>query len=190
MFKIPPVETIQSSGHDYLFRWYLSPWSFLFRNVKFEDTNRIQRFVKLLPKIYLHKFVADDDDRAMHDHPWPSASIILCGGYIEYKFITQPKNGAPLPIAVPLFRQPGRFYSRKADEAHRIQLVREQDNLLSFQFNCICYKPPVLAWTIFITWSKAREWGFWCTEGDANSVRGLVAKWVHQRDYFANGGCE
>lgn len=32
-------------------------------------------------KLYLHHIVRDDDDRALHDHPSASCSIILKGGY-------------------------------------------------------------------------------------------------------------
>ncbi len=34
--------------------------------------------------IYLHRFVHGDDDRAKHDHPWPSASLLLEGRYCEH----------------------------------------------------------------------------------------------------------
>lgn len=34
-------------------------------------------------KIYLHKFMRSDEDRALHDHPWSFLSIILRGGYFE-----------------------------------------------------------------------------------------------------------
>lgn len=58
-------------GHDnpYLLRWHLIP-----RNAVFN--------------IYLHKFLRDDDDRALHDHPWPWCSILLRGEYAE---VTSPR---------------------------------------------------------------------------------------------------
>ena len=34
--------------------------------------------------IYLHRFVASDPGRALHNHPWRTAlSLVLCGGYEE-----------------------------------------------------------------------------------------------------------
>src|SRR4051795_4015193 len=51
--------------NPYLVRWWVIP-----RN----------RFFN----VYLHKFLRDDDDRALHDHPWISLSFILRGGYIEH----------------------------------------------------------------------------------------------------------
>lgn len=35
-------------------------------------------------RVYLHRFVASDPDRGLHDHPWKWAvSIILAGWYVE-----------------------------------------------------------------------------------------------------------
>lgn len=50
---------------DYLKRWHMIP-----RNPWFN--------------IYLHYFVHGDDDRALHDHPWASASLLLEGRYREH----------------------------------------------------------------------------------------------------------
>lgn len=37
-------------------------------------------------RFYLHRFVASDPDRGLHDHPWPWAfSIILSGWYYEQR---------------------------------------------------------------------------------------------------------
>jgi hypothetical protein len=54
-------------GHDnpYLLRWFIIP-----RNPIFN--------------IYLHQFLRSDDDRALHDHPWPWCSILLRGSYAEW----------------------------------------------------------------------------------------------------------
>lgn len=93
--------------------------------------------------IYLHKFLRDDDDRALHDHPWISLSIILKGGYIEC-----------LPKGVRRFYNQGSIIYRRAVHRHRVELLRG------------CYpggetfsKPT---WTLFITGPNIREWGFWC----------------------------
>lgn len=50
---------------EYLCRWHLIP-----RNPWFN--------------LYLHKFVHGDDDRAKHDHPWRSWSLLLDNGYREH----------------------------------------------------------------------------------------------------------
>src|SRR5690606_37136256 len=75
----------------YLRRWYLTPWRNLQTRLRkrAEDaptrTNRaIAHLVGLLPNLYLHQFLRDDDDRALHDHPSWAASFMLQGGYVEH----------------------------------------------------------------------------------------------------------
>src|SRR4051812_18802461 len=94
LFCRSPDVVIGSRDNPYLLRWHVIP-----RN----------RFFN----IYLHKFLRDDDDRALHDHPWASCSIILKGGYIEH----QPERS--------FRRKAGWFYFRKATQAHRIELFRD-----------------------------------------------------------------
>lgn len=101
---------------DYLHRWYVIP-----RN----------RFFN----IYLHKFGRSDDDRALHDHPWYSVSVLLRGEFLEHSF----KGKRHIPWLFPVFRT--------AKFAHRLEVV----------------KGPV--WTIFITGPRLRDWGFYCPKG-------------------------
>lgn len=101
----------------YLLRWYLIP-----RN----------RFFN----IYLHCILRDDDDRALHDHPWWSISFLLDGIIKEID-----KKGSRF---VHMFLQPR---VRSAKYAHRLELVTDS------------------AWTLFITGPRIREWGFHCPQG-------------------------
>jgi len=110
------IKPSQIIGEDYLFRWYLIP-----RN----------RFFN----VYLHKFGRSDDDRALHDHPWHSVSILLKGSYVEH-FDGESK-----------IRRAFSIFGRKATTAHRIEVV----------------DGPV--WTVFITGRNHRQWGFWCPQG-------------------------
>lgn len=103
-------------GQDYLFRWYLLPKNDYFN-------------------IYLHCFGRSDDDRALHDHPWNSVSILLKGSYVEHF-----KDRYWI-------RRPGQIFGRRATTAHRIELIT----------------PTV--WSLFITTKKVREWGFHCPKG-------------------------
>lgn len=93
-------------------------------------------------KIYLHNLLRDDEDRALHDHPAHSVSIILWGGYIEH-----------FPRGVKKNRRPGMIVFRRAEQAHRIELYRDDEG------------NPVSAWSIFIMGRKTREWGFHCPNG-------------------------
>ncbi len=136
-------------GKGYLLRWHLIP-----RN----------RFFN----IYLHKFIGDDDDRALHDHPWNSFSVRLKGGLYEYKNMPVKFHDETVVSTMTIRDKAKRFSFRKASDAHRIALIDKN-------------KP---AWTIFITGPRIREWGFLCKKG-----------WQHwstmtTEDGKTIGGCE
>ena len=113
-FKRPPDRMIDG---DYLHRWYLIP-----KNKYFN--------------IYLHKFYRSDDDRALHDHPWFSVSILLKGELLEHQWGDRVRY---VSRWIPVFRT--------AKFAHRVEVV----------------KGPI--WTIFITGPRLRTWGFYAEEG-------------------------
>lgn len=121
IFRREPDFIIGLPENPYLLRWWIIP-----RN----------RFFN----IYLHKFLRSDDDRALHDHPWWSCSIILRGGYREH-----------LPGGLIKLRHAGRIIFRRAEQAHRVEL-----------YGVYITRP---AWTLFITGPKVREWGFHCPQG-------------------------
>jgi hypothetical protein len=106
-----------------MLRWYLIP-----RNPWFN--------------VYLHKFLRDDDDRAMHDHPWWFLSIMLRGSYREWRPSTRGN------YEWPALRHAGSFAFRRCTDRHRVELL--------------CGRP---CWTLVITGAKVREWGFWCPKG-------------------------
>ena len=106
----------------YLRRWYLIP-----RNRRLN--------------IYLHQFLRDDDDRALHDHPWNSLSFLIRGQYREVVDVYMGK------VTANTYSAPA-IITRTAEHRHRLELLDG--------------KP---AWTIFITGPKRRTWGFWCPKG-------------------------
>lgn len=89
-----------------------------------------------MQNVYLHRILRDDDDRALHDHPWDNVSLLLVGSYRE---ITP--DGA-------FIREPGALIHRKATDSHRLELIDG--------------KPAV---SLFFTGPKLREWGFHCPNG-------------------------
>jgi hypothetical protein len=117
-FKRPPDFIIGGPDDPYMLRWYVIP-----RNRWFN--------------VYLHKFLRDDDDRALHDHPWVSLSFALSGEYIEHTddYIKRRRRGS--------------IVFRRATHSHRIELVRKDGKAMP-------------AWTLFLTGPKVREWGFDC----------------------------
>lgn len=131
-------------GDNYLLRWYVTPWK------KWSLRHPLRRDRRLMlgkyapVNVYLHRIERSDDDRALHDHPWSSASVILVGGYDEV---------VPLDPADPagevkrLRRRPGDITFRGPRSAHRLELI---------DGSCV---------SLFLMGPKVRDWGFWCRWG-------------------------
>lgn len=130
-----PDVVIGGRKRPYLLRWWLIPRNPLFN-------------------IYLHVFHRDDDDRALHDHPWPSLSLSIGmrdglqgDGLLE---IYRDRAGGEVVRAVPF----GALVWRGARFAHRLAV------------------PAPGTMTIFITGPRVRSWGFHCPNG-----------WRHWREF-------
>lgn len=154
-----------SPGGPYLLRWYLTPWRAWYRDVP-EQQRTAVAFSRLLPNLYLHRFMRDDDDRALHDHPSWAVSFILYGAYVEHTIeaggIHRRKQHAAGSM---------RFLPTK--HTHRVELLRWiVDNGLP---DVGKDDPPAPCWTLFLFGPTVREWGFHCPE------RG----WVHWKDFTA-----
>lgn len=115
---VEPDEEIQRDGKIYLRRWHI--------NREYGKQN-----------VYLHEFLGNDNDKALHDHPWQSCSVVLHGEYKEY--IDKHKY---------LIRKAGDVIFRNEKEFHRIELINNQP-----------------AYTLFITGPKVKDWGFDCENG-------------------------
>jgi len=85
---------------------------------------------------YIHRFVASDPDRGMHDHPWGIAfSFVLSGYYIEkYLHKDQIKH-----------RIINRFNWVPGHRFHRVIKPKE-------------LQKPV--WTLFVHGPRTKSWGF------------------------------
>lgn len=120
-----PDFIVGGNESPYLLRWWLIPRNRLFN-------------------VYVHCFLRDDDDRALHDHPWMWCSILLRGGYSEHTIDAGGIHQRRLRIAPSIkVSLPSR--------AHRIELRR-------------AYGQPRPCWTLFITGPRVRNWGFHCPE--------------------------
>lgn len=111
-----PDFVIGPPDDPYMLRWFLIP-----RNDHFN--------------LYYHRILHDDDDRALHDHPWPSFSVMVRGRLLE---ITE--TGERVIEA-------GDCVYRGPEMAHRLTLIGEP------------------AETLFITGPRIRSWGFHCPKG-------------------------
>lgn len=114
----PPDFVIGPKADPYLRRWFLIP--------KTEQGG-----------CYLHEILHDDDDRALHDHPWDAHILIVQG---EYKEIREDCPDGEL------FKE-GSLRLMRAETLHRLVVVRG----------------PVL--TLVMFGPDRREWGFKCPQG-------------------------
>lgn len=117
-----PDLVVGGTERPYLRRWWLIP-----RNGWFN--------------LYLHQFLRSDDDRALHDHPWPNCSILLRGRYVE-------RTIAAGGIEHRVERRAGAIKLRLPWAAHRVEIADGET-----------------CWTLFITGPRLREWGFHCPAG-------------------------
>jgi hypothetical protein len=81
--------------------------------------------------VRVHHWLAPDDDRAPHDHPWGFRTFVLKGGYVDRS-----------PDGDEYLRAPATRY-RPATHQHTV------------------FPDPGGCWTIIVTGPKVRNWGFW-----------------------------
>lgn len=114
-FRLPD-EIVYVGDEVYLERWFLTPKTKYFC-------------------IMMHRFQREDGSRVMHDHPWPSISLLFSGYMCE----RTPKGVQVITSCWPKYRP--------AEYIHRVEYVA----------------PGTI--TIFIRGLKIREWGFHCPDG-------------------------
>jgi len=85
----------------------------------------------------LHRFLASDEDRAVHDHPWWFVTVPFAsyGEFVEV-------NGEEVYRTVAPFRP----HFRAANFRHRVEISSAP------------------AWTLVMTGPKSNEWGFWLND--------------------------
>lgn len=131
----PDRDIRRSDGNRYLFRWYVS-------RAQHRRHRRGER-----PALYLHAFFGSDVDAALHDHPWPSASLIVSGSYLEYVPLDPDRPAGPVRA---IRRRAGDVTVRGARSPHRIEIPEHE---------------PLPVITLFATGFRLRDWGFWCAKG-------------------------
>jgi hypothetical protein len=138
--KFCPLRTIIVADEEYLRRYYVVgdyP-------IKYWPVNtRIPARLPWLPfTVYIHRFMAPDRDRNLHNHPWQLAvSVILAGGYTEIR-----KQGA-------------------ADEITRDVLPGTISVITDATFHMVSKLLGKETWTLFITGPRASSWGFLTSKG-------------------------
>ncbi|WP_235631105.1 hypothetical protein [Mycobacteroides abscessus] len=151
--RLEPHQPIGAEGEPpYLLRWYVIP-----RN----------RWLN----IYLHKFLRDDDDRALHDHPWWFVSLMLWGQYVEVTDEGRSVRSAPEPWRLFWGDRPLAF--RRGTWRHRVELVPVATH--SNQFIARRDQRKLPCWTLIVTGRRVRLWGFWCKDrADETNVDNAV----------------
>lgn len=93
-------------------------------------------------RAYIHRFIASDPDRGLHDHPWGwSVSWLLAGRYRE--------------IRAYRFDRRGRAHGGERQlGAGRINVIRGTD------FHRLLVEPGKEVWTLFVHGPRVKGWGF------------------------------
>lgn len=118
------------------------------------DEPYLERYFLLFPpgkrpswfpfNVLLHHFCRSDKD-SFHDHPWNWMSIVLKGGYFEYR-PTYSASGDRVGLSAN-WRKPGSVAIRKATDLHYVILNPKLANNQE-------------VWTLFFIGHRFREWGF------------------------------
>jgi hypothetical protein len=105
----------------------------------------------------VHHILRSDEDRHFHDHPWPTVSIVLRGGYWEVMPTKQTQDPS-LDFCCwrRIWRAPGAIVLRRAHYRHRIEIPH-----------------GATAWSLFIMGPYRKRWGFYTPQG-----------FVYWRDYL------
>ena len=144
------VITERDSDVPYLVRYYL-----FLKNRKHFPFN-----------ITLHKVLVSDV-AVLHDHPWSYATLILKGGYWEHIPIMSYEGNVCGSTRV--WRGPGHFRIRKANDLHWLELETDSDG------------NEIPCWSLFFMGRKVKEWGF------VDWVKHEGYRWIHNEKYLARG---
>lgn len=89
-----------------------------------------------LGSIRVHHWIASDDPRALHDHPWWFLTFVVRGGYLD---VSEYADGTPR-------------YDHLTEGSVRYRPALHKHTVLVEPGGC---------WTIMLTGRHSRDWGFW-----------------------------
>ena len=119
--------------------------------------------------ITLHKVMVSDEP-VLHDHPWSYATLILKGGYYENVPVHNHSTGGVVG-ATKVWRGPGHFRFRKADDLHWLELAKDENG------------NEIPCWSLFYMGKKQKEWGFLPFNGEGE-MHERGSRWVHNEQYL------
>lgn len=168
---LPNTEVIGPAECPILHRWTLVPWGEHTDGPGREGSGRPKRRWKLL----LHHFLANADDRDVHDHPRPFWTFVLCGYYDDMRacdacggtgrgdvvalrpstpFVLDCLRCRGTGVVLRERMKAGMLRYRPASHAHRTKVG------------------PRGCWTIVVMGPLQRRWGFW-----------RAGEWFYWKDY-------
>lgn len=98
-------------------------------------------------KVLLHRMNAPDPGLDLHDHPWAFVSIILKGGYVEDRGLSDDPDRIQENV-----RKPFSVKRLDLDECHSIRRLLRGSS-----------------WSLIICGPRRREWGFYTPYGWVHS---------------------
>lgn len=109
-------------------------------------------------RLFVHKILRSDDDRDLHDHPWPFWTLILWGHYTEFVPVDNPPMFDHCGKMIVKSRRfgPGSLIRHRASDSHRLELDQDKMPWTSVF---------VPVWTLFWAGSRSRDWGFHTPDG-------------------------
>lgn len=108
--------------------------------------------------MFIHKIYRSDEDRWLHDHPWPFITVVLKNGYMEElpewrtEYMFSCKRIFKTVKAISVLRH-------SATDLHRLHLIGGNPT-----------------WSLFMHGKRVRDWGFMTEDG-----------WVSHKEYFLTG---
>ena len=119
-------------------------------------------------RLFVHKILRSDDDRDLHDHPWPFWTLILWGRYTEHVPILPVQFMDCKMITKSRKFGPGSLIRHRASDCHRLDLEVDwkhkppEPGQRYGTSTAGSFKP---VWTLFFAGIRRRDWGFHTPNG-------------------------
>lgn len=131
----------------YMNRWWLIPYT-KFPAWVLKWFPFLRWIERKMPALRIHELLRSDNDRHLHDHPWPFVSVILRGGYWEERPLYD-RAGLYTGCKVRWYG-PGSILFRKATDFHLLRLPSVPAKGME----------PQHCWTLFLTFAYQQKWGY------------------------------
>lgn len=112
-----------------------------------------------LGSLRLHHFIKSDDERHLHDHPWPFATLVIAGSYDDYSYCPLCEGLGRITVLHAAHRSTVNCH-RCLGKGKLVDHLRRG----SFRIRPAKHRHAVRttgAWTVIVTGPEERLWGFW-----------------------------